>query len=181
VLSRLAGVALVLGIVPAAVFATGQFPLPQREEGVVPYPTRTLSAEEEWRDRMSVICGWEKEQAKSLERAFRRASTVADVQLLFEHAIHLGERSSAIFGRLRVPVAYRGEARGLRGLLRTKRNALEALLDALHAGKRPAFFRAARRLAAADVRSSRILTQLGIDGCGAKPVSLPERERVRIV
>jgi hypothetical protein len=181
VLSRLAAVVLVLGIVPAAVFATGQLPLRQREEGVVPYMPRTVSPEEQWRDRMGVICGWEKEQAKSLERAFRRASTVADVQLLFEHAIHLGERSSAIFGRLRVPLAYRREARELRGLLRAKRNALEGLLEALRAGKRPAFFRAARRLAAADVRSSRLLTQLGIAGCGVKPVSVPERERVRIV
>lgn len=180
-LSRLAAVVLVLGIVPAAVLATGQLPLRQREEGVVPYTARTVSAEEEWRDRMSVICGWEKEQAKSLERAFRRASTVADVELLFEQAIHLGERSSAIFGRLRVPLAYRRETRELSGLLRAKRNALEALLDALRAGKRPAFFRAARRLVAVDLRSSRLLTQLGIDGCGLKPVSVPERERVRIV
>jgi hypothetical protein len=181
VLWKLAAVALVLGIVPAAVLATGQLPTRQREEGVVPYTPRTVSAEEEWRERMGVICGWEKKQARSLGRAFRHASTLADVQLLFEHAIGLGERSSAIFGRLRVPLAYRREARELRGLLRTKRNALEALLDSLRAGKRGAFFQAANRLADADLRSSRLLTQLGIDGCVVKPVSVPERERIRIV
>jgi hypothetical protein len=34
---------------------------------------------------------------------------------------------------------------------------------------------------AADVKSSRLLAELGVAGCNVKPVSIPESERARIV
>jgi hypothetical protein len=180
-LARLAAVVLVLGAVPATLFAAGQLPLPEREQGVVPYETRTLSAETQWREHVNAICAWEKKQAKTLVRAFRRARTRADVELLLQHAIRLGEQSSAIFGRLHPPLVYRREATTLRRVFRSERAALANLLDAFRVGNRAAFYSAAKRLVAADQRSTRLLTELGVDGCGVRPIAVPERERIRTI
>ncbi len=179
--SRVAAVVFVLGVIPASLWAAGALPPEQAREDLVPFESRTTSAEEEWRARVGTICGWEQRQNRAFERAFRGAATLADVQLLFEAAIRLSDESLAIFGRLETPLQYRGEARTLRRLIRQERSGIKGALDALNAGQRAAFLRSVRDFVAADAKSSRLLVELGIDGCKVKPVTVPEGERARIV
>jgi hypothetical protein len=53
--------------------------------------------------------------------------------------------------------------------------------DAFKERRRGAFLRSVRRFVAADVKSSRLLAELGVAGCNVKPVSVPESERARVV
>jgi hypothetical protein len=181
VVSRVAAIVFVLGVIPASLWVAGVLPPEQARDDLVAFESRTTSAEQEWRARVGTICGWERQQNRAFERAFRKASTPADVQLLFEAAIRLSDESLAIFGRLKTPLQFRGEARTLRRLLREERNGIKNALDALNAGQRAAFLRSIKAFVEADAKSSRLLVELGIDGCKVQPVTVPEGERARIV
>ena len=181
-LPKLVTLVFVLGVVPGALWATGQLPPPHaREDLVSSLSPHKPDAETEWLQRVGAICVWERKRARALGKAFHRATTPADVRLLLESAIHLSERSAAVFKRLEAPFAYRREARTLRRLFRRERAAMRRAREAVEQQNRTAFFRALRALAEADAEGSRILGDLGVDGCGVKPVSVPERERVRTV
>jgi hypothetical protein len=181
VVLRVAAIIFVLGVIPASLWVAGVLPPEPAREDLVAFESRTTSAEEEWRSRVGTICGWERRQSRAFERAFSKASTPADVQLLFEAAVRLSDESLAIFSRLEPPLQYRGEARTLRRLLRQERDGIKDALDAFDAGQRAAFLRSIRNFVEADVKSSRLLAELGIDGCQVRPVTVPESERARIV
>jgi hypothetical protein len=181
VASRVAAIVFALGVIPASLWVAGVLPPEQAREDLVPFESRTTSAEEEWRARVGTICGWERRQNRAFERAFRKASTLRDVQLLFEAAIRLSDESLAIFSRLETPLEYKGEARTLRRLLGQERNGIKGALDALNAGQRAAFLRSIRDFIEADTKSSRLLVALGIDGCKVQPVTVTEGDQARIV
>ena len=76
VLVKLVVVAFALGVVPAALWATGNLPPPHaREDLVSQLSVPKLSAEEEWRQHVGAICGWQRKQVRTLGKAFRRAVT----------------------------------------------------------------------------------------------------------
>ena len=179
--SKLAAVVFVLGIVPGALWLGGVLPPPDSREDIVPYESRTISAEAEWRDHVGVICGWERQQGRAFEKAFRGASTPADVEFLFEAAIRLSDESLAIFNRLDTPFEYRREARTLRRLFWEERMGIKSALGAFKERRRTAFLRSVSRFVEADAKSSRLLAELGVDGCNVKPVTIPDSERARIV
>jgi hypothetical protein len=172
---------LVLGVVPATLWLAGFLPPPVARSDVVASETRTISEETAWRTRMGAICGWERKQGRTLEKVFRRASSPADVQLLFQEAIRLSDESLAMFKRLNTPLEYRREARTLQRLSWQERMAIKHALEAFKDGKRAAFVRAIRGLVVVDSKSSNLLAQLGIDGCNVKPVTVPQGSRDRIV
>src|SRR4051794_29348349 len=87
----------VLGIVPATLWLAGFLPPPEARSDVVASETRRTSEETAWRTRMGAICGWERKQGRALEKAFRRASSPADVQILFQEAIRLSDESLGMF------------------------------------------------------------------------------------
>jgi hypothetical protein len=180
-IAKLAAFAVVVGVVPAALWLAGLLPPPEARSDVVAGESRTTSEETAWRSRVGAICGWERKQARALEKAFRRASSPADFQLLFQEAIRLSDESLGIFKRLDTPLEYRREARTLRRLSWQERTATKHALEAFKEGKRAAFARAIRALVAVDSKSSNLLAQLGIDGCKVKPVTVPQGSRERIV
>jgi hypothetical protein len=171
----------VVGIVPATLWLAGLLPPPEARPDVVASESRPASEEAAWRLRMGAICGWERKQGRALEKAFRRASNPADVQLLFQEAIRLSDESLAILKRLDTPLEYHREARTLERLSWQERMAIKHALDAFKEGKRAPFGRAIRALVAADSKSSSLLAQLGVDGCNVKPVTVPQGSRERIV
>jgi hypothetical protein len=171
----------VLGIVPATLWLAGFLPPPEARSDVVASETRRTSEETAWRTRMGAICGWERKQGRALEKAFRRASSPADVQILFQEAIRLSDESLGMFKRLDTPLEYRREARTLQRLSRQERIAIKHALEALRDGRRAAFIRAIRAVVAADSKSSALLARLDIDGCKLKPVTVPQGSRERIV
>jgi hypothetical protein len=181
VASRVAAIAFVLGVIPVSLWVAGVLPPEPARDDLVAFESRTTSAEEQWRARVGTICGWERQQGRAFERAFRKASTPADVRLLFEAAVRLSEESLDIFGRLETPLQYRGEARTLRRLLREERNGIKNALDALNAGQRAVFVRSIRAFVEADAKSSRLLVELGIAGCKVQPVTVPEGDGAKIV
>jgi hypothetical protein len=181
VLAKLGAFLFVIGVVPATLWLTGLLPPPEARSDVVASESRTTSEETAWRKRMGAICGWERKQGRALEKAFRRASSPADVQLLFQEAIRLSDESLAILKRLDTPLEYRREARALQRLSWQERMAIKHALEAFKDGKRAAFVRAIRALVAADSKSSSLLAQLGIAGCNVKPVAVPQGSRERIV
>jgi hypothetical protein len=181
VFSRLAAVVFVLGVVPGSLWLGGVLPLPDLRQDIVPYESRTMGAEEEWRDHVSAICVWERQQGRAFKKAFRRAWSPDDIESLFNAALRLSDESLAIFDRLDTPFEYRREARTLRGLFWEERTGLKNARDAFSERRRGAFLRSVRRFVAADVKSSRLLTELGLAGCNVKPVSIPQSERARIV
>ena len=181
-LARIAAGFVVVGMVPGALWLTGLLPPPEARSDVVAYESRTTPVEKVWRDRVGAICGWERRQGRALEKAFRRASSLADVELLFREGLRLGDESLGMFNRLHTPLEYEREARTLKRLFRQEHRNLERALEAFKQGRRAAFVRAIRRFAAADAKSTRLLVQLGVDACGnVKPVTLPQRERERII
>ena len=94
----------------------------------------------------------------------------------------MGDESIGMFNRLETPLEYRRETRTLKRLFREERRNLKRALEAFKHGRRAPFLRAIRRFAAADVKSTRLLVQLGVDSCGnVKPVTLPQGQRERIV
>jgi hypothetical protein len=168
--------------VPAALWATGNLPPPHaREDLVSQLSVPKLSAEEEWRQHVGAICGWQRKQVRTLGKAFRRAVTPADFQLLLDNAIRLGERSTGIFERLRAPLTYRREARTLVRLFRRDNAALRRLADAADRQNRAALLRAFRQIARIETRISRIFVQFDIDRCRVKPVAVPDEGRAPIV
>jgi hypothetical protein len=182
VLAKLAAVALVLGIVPAALWAAGELPPPQaRVDLVRDLPEPELSAEEEWRQRVADLCGWQRKQARALGKAYRNAATPADFQLLLDNEIRLNERSTAIFRRLRAPLTYRREARTLLRLLQREDVALKRLAEAADGQSRAAFIRALRNIARVETRIGRVFSEFDIDGCRAKPVAAPDEDRAPAV
>jgi hypothetical protein len=178
---RLAAAIFVLGVIPASLWAAGVLPPDEPRQDLVPFESRTTSADAEWRARVGTICRWERQQGREFTRAYRRASSPADIELLFEAAIRLTDESLAIFNRLDAPLQYRAEARTLRRLLREERDGIQGALEALNAGRRAAFFKSVRTFVAADTKSSRLLVELGIAGCKVQPVTVPEGERARVV
>jgi hypothetical protein len=181
-LARIAAGVVVVGVVPGALWLAGLLPLPEARSDVVAYETRTTPEEQAWRQRVSAICGWERKQGRALQKAFRHASSPADVQLLFREGLRLGEESIGMFNRLDTPLEYQREARTLKRLFRLERRNLARALEAFKHRRRGAFLRAVRRFAAADAKSTQLLVQLGVDGCGnVKPVTLPQGQRERIV
>jgi hypothetical protein len=182
VLVKLAAVALVLGIVPAALWAAGDLPVPQAREDLVPsLSSPELSPENEWRQRVGAICGWQRKQTKTLGKAFRKVVTPADLELLLENAIRLGERSEAIFRRLHPPLTYRREARTLRRLFHRENTALRRFADAMETQNRGAFLHGLQEVARVDARIGQTFTQLGIDECRTKPLAVPDEGRAPIV
>ena len=177
-LAKLAAVAIVLGIVPAALWAAGELPPPHaRDDLVRELPEPKLSAEAEWRQRVGDVCGWQRRQAKALGKAFRQAVTPADFQLLLDNAIRLGERSTGIFSRLPAPLTYRREARTLVRLFRSENDALKQLADAAKGERRRAFVHAVRRISRVEERIGRLFADFDIERCKAKPVALPDEDR----
>jgi hypothetical protein len=181
VFSRLATVVFVLGVVPGSLWLGGVLPSPDSREDIVPYESRTIGAEEEWREHVSAICGWERQQARAFKKAFRRAWSPADIEFQFNAALRLSDQSLAIFNRLATPLEYTREARTLRLLLWEERTGIKNARDAFKDRRRGPFLRSVRRFVAADVKSSRLLAQLGVAGCTVKPLSIPESERARVV
>jgi len=179
--SRLAAVVFVLGVVPGSLWLGGALPPRDAREDIVPFEVRTISAEEEWRDHVSAICGWERQQGRAFRKAFRRASSPADVEFLFNASLRLSDESLAIFNRLDTPFEYRREVRTLRRLFWEERMGIKNARDAFKSRRRGAFLRGVRRFVEADAKSSRLLAQLGVDGCNVKPVSIPPNQRARIV
>jgi hypothetical protein len=181
-LARIAAGVVVVGMVPAALWLAGLLPPPEARSDVVAYESRTTPEETVWRDHVSAICHWERKQGRALEKAFRRASSPADVQLLFKEGLRLGDESIGMFNRLDTPLEYEREARTLTRLFREERRNLEQALEAFKHARRRAFVRAIRRFAAADAKSTQLLVQLGVESCGdVKPVTLPQGQRERIV
>jgi hypothetical protein len=181
-LARIAAGVVVVGVVPVALWVTGLLPIPEARSDVVAYESRTTSEEAAWRDHVGAICGWERKQGRALERAFRRASSPVDVELLFKEGLRLGDESLGIFKRLHTPLEYERETRTLERLFREEHRNLERAIEAFKHRRRAAFVRAIRRFAAADVKSTRLLVQLGVHACGnVKPVTLPQGQRERIV
>jgi hypothetical protein len=181
-LARIAAGVVVVGVVPGALWLAGLFPLPDARSDVVAYESRTTPEEAVWRNRVSAICGWERKQGRALQKAFRHASSPADVQLLFREGLRLGDESIGMFNRLETPLEYRREARTIKRLFRLERKNLEQALEAFKHGRRGPFLRAIRQFVAADAKSTELLVQLGVDGCGnVKPVTLPQGQRERIV
>jgi hypothetical protein len=178
---KLVAVVFVLGVVPGSLWLGGALPPPDAREDIVPFEVRTTSAENEWRDHVGAICGWERRQGRAFRKAFRRASSPADVVFLFNAALRLSDESLAIFNRLDTPFEYRREARTLRRLFWEERMGIKNARDAFKRSRRGAFLRGVRRFVEADVKSSRLLAQLGVDGCNVKPVSIPQNQRARIV
>jgi len=181
-LAKIAAGMVVVGMVPGALWLAGLLPPPEARSDVVAYDSRTTSDERLWRDHVSAICRWERKQGRALENAFRRASSPADVHLLFREALRLGDESIGMFNRLDTPLEYERETRTLTRLFRQEHRNLERALEAFKHGRRAAFLRAIRGFSAADARSTRLLVQLGVEGCGdVKPVTLPQGHRERIV
>jgi hypothetical protein len=181
VIAKVAAFLFVVGVAPAALWLAGLLPPPEARSDVVAYEARTTSDETAWRNRVSAICGWERKQGRALGKAFRKASSPVHFQLLFQEAIRLSDESLAIFKRLDTPLEYRREARSLQRLSWQERTAIRHALEAFKQGRRAAFVRAIRALVAVDSKSSSLLTQLGIDGCNVKPVTVPQGGRERIV
>jgi hypothetical protein len=181
VFSRLAAFAFVLAVVPGSLWLGGFLPPPDSREDIVPYESRTIGAEDEWRDHVSAICGWERQQGRAFQKAFRRAWSPADIEFLFNAALRLSDESLAIFNRLDTPFEFKSEARTLRRLFWEERMGLKNARDAFKDRKRGAFLKGVRRFVDADVKSSRLLSELGVAGCNVKPVSIPQSERARIV
>jgi hypothetical protein len=179
--AKVSAFVIVVGIVPATLWLAGFLPPPDARSDVVASETRTISEESAWRTRMGAICGWERKQGRALEKVFRRASSPADVRLLFQEAIRLSDESLAMFKRLDTPLEYRREARTLQRLSWQERMAIKHALEAFKDGKRAAFVRAIRALVAADSKTSRLLAQIGIGGCNVRPVTVPQGSRERIV
>jgi hypothetical protein len=179
--AKLAAFVFVVGVIPTALWVAGLLPPPEARSDLVASEARTTSEETAWRDRVSAICGWERKQGRSLEKAFRRASGPVDVEFLFKAAIDLSDESLGIFKRLDTPLEYRREARTLRRLSWQERMAIKHALEAFKQRRRAAFMRAIRALVAADTKSSRLLAQLGVDGCNVKPVTVPQGSRERVI
>jgi hypothetical protein len=181
-LARIAAGVVVVGMVPGALWLAGLLPPPEARSDVVAYDSRTTSDEALWREHVSEICRWERKQGRALEKAFRRASSPADVQLLFREGLRMGDESIGMFNRLDTPLEYERETRTLKRLFREEHRNLNGALEAFKHARRAAFLRAIRRFAAADAKSTKLLVQLGVDGCGnVKPVTLPQGQRERIV
>jgi hypothetical protein len=181
VFSRLAAVVFVLGVVPGSLWLGGVLPPPDSRGDIVPHESRTIGAEEEWRDHVGAICEWERQQGRAFKKAFRRAWSPADIEFQFNAALRLSDKSLAIFNRLDTPFEYRREARTLRRLFWEERMGIKDARDAFKVRRRGAFLRSVRRFVAADAKSSRLLAELGVAGCNVEPVSVPESERARIV
>ncbi len=179
--AKLAAFVFVVGVIPATLWVTGLLPPPEARSDIVASEARATPEETAWRQRVGAICVWERKQGRALEKAFRKASSPADVQLLFQEAIRLSDESLAMFKRLDTPLEYGREARTLQRLSWQERTAIKHALAAFKDGKRAAFIRAIRALVAADSKSSGLLAQLGIDGCDVKPVTVPQGSRERIV
>jgi hypothetical protein len=181
-LARIAAGVVVIGMVPGALWLAGLLPPPEARSDVVAYQSRTTPEETLWRNHVGEICRWERKQGRALEKAFRHASSPADVELLFREGLRLGDESIGMFNRLETPLEYRREARTLKRLFKEERGSLERALEAIEGGRRGPFLRAVRRFVDADAESTRLLAQLGVEGCGnVKPVTLPQGQRDRIV
>ena len=181
-LARIAAGLVVVGMVPGTLWLAGLLPPPEARSDLVAYESRTTPEETVWRAHVSAICRWERKQGRALAKAFRRASSPADVQLLFREGLRLGDESIGMFKRLDTPLEYQREARTLKRLFREEHRNLEQALEAFKHARRGAFLRAIRRFAAADAKSTQLLVQLGVEGCGnVKPVTLPQGQRERIV
>jgi hypothetical protein len=179
VLVKLAAAAVVLGIVPVALIVAGGLPSGPRAD-VVPFETRTVGAEEQWRERVGAICKWEMKQGKAFNRAFRRA-TVADGELLFKSLIRFNDESTAIFARLEAPLEFRRESKDVVRYLRQQSVALGDALRAFRDRRRAALVRSLRRFARAHARIDGLLVDLGVGGCGEQPITVPDANRVKIV
>jgi hypothetical protein len=179
--ARIAAVVIVVGVVPGALWVTGLLPPPEARSDVVPFESRTTSGQTAWSNRVSAICGWERKQVRAVRKAFRGASSPADVEFLFKAAIKLSDTSGAMFKRLDAPLGYRREIRTVQRLFRQERKAIEQALEAFKARRSAAFMRAIRRLVVADARTTRLLAQLGADGCRVPPITVPQGGGEKIV
>jgi hypothetical protein len=180
--AKLFAVALVLGLVAGALWLGGALQPPSPGD-VGPSLAGVEPARDEgdWAAKVGAICGWERRQNDALERAFRRAVTPRDVELYLESAMSLATRTAGVFDRLQPPFAYRREVRELRRLLWRQQRGLENMLAAFKRRDRRAFVGAVRQLVRFDERTAAIFADLGVDGCGVKPVDLPESSRTRVI
>ena len=179
-LAKVLAFALVLGIVPVALLAFGGLPAEPRKD-LVASEVRQVNSEQQWHDRVGAICGWQRKQVKLFKKAFRDVATLADVEFALKSAMRMIDDSRAIFSRLDPPIEFQREPRTLVRLLESESASLGAMAKAFHDQRRDAFVRSLRRFIRLDARSSALLNDLGGAGCGAKPITLPESQRVRIV
>jgi hypothetical protein len=180
VLAKVLAAVVVVAVVPGALLAFGELPAKARRD-LVTSETRPVDAEEVWQDRIGSICGWQRKQEKLFRKAFRYAATPIDVEFALKSAMRILDENRAIFSRLEPPFEFQREARSFVQSLRSERASLAALLKAFRERKRAAFERSLRRFLRADARSSNLLNELGGAGCRAKPVTVPNEQRVRTV
>lgn len=167
--------AALLAVVPVSLWLGGALPPPATPSA--PVDTIALNpglAEREWRERVSVICRWERKRMKSMARAFRHAAgTPADVMFLLDSALRLGRSSSAIFTRLEPPFAFRREAAELRRLAGRAQAAVEGMRDAIQDGRFRAFVRNAERIVRIEERKRVLFHDIGLKGCVPPPPEPP--------
>jgi hypothetical protein len=162
---RILAILLVLGAVPGALWAGGYLPPSDSRKTPVQSMADPGSVEAEWRNRVEVICTWERKRGRAITRAFRRVVSPADALFAFDSTIRLGRTSLAIFRRLNTPFAFQREVRELKRLLDREQRALVALRDALRAGNARALSRHAREIGRAEERKRAHFADLGLRGC----------------
>jgi hypothetical protein len=172
---RIVAILLVLGAVPGALWAGGYLPPPDSPKAPIQRTADPSLVEAEWRDRVEVICAWERKRGRAITKAFRRVVSPADALFAFDSTIRLGRTSLAIFRRLNTPFAFQREVRELKGLLEREQSALVALRDALRAGNARALSRHAQEITRAEVRKRAHFADLGLRGC-LPPARGPSRE-----
>jgi hypothetical protein len=179
-LAKVLAFALVLGIVPVTLVAFGGLPAEPRKD-LVDSEVRQVNAEEQWRDRVGAVCGWQRKQVKLFNKAFRDVATPADVEFALKGARQMIDDSQAIFSRLDPPFEFQRESRILVRLLQAESASLEAMTKAFHDLRRHAFVHSLRRFIRLDARSSALLNELGGAGCRAKPMTVPNSQRLHTV
>jgi hypothetical protein len=180
VLAKALVIVFVVGIVPIALLAFGGVPTEPRKD-LVASETRQDNAEEQWQDHVGAICAWQRKQVRLWRRAFRDVASPADIEFALKSAMRMIDESRAIFSRLDPPFEFQRESRTLVRLLARESTSLDAMIKAFHDRRQDAFVRSLGSFVRLDTRSSALLNELGGSGCRAKPVTVPNSQRVRIV
>jgi hypothetical protein len=181
VVAKILAALVVVAAVPAVLWAGGYLPPPTTSEAAADVVTSPRVAEEQWRDRMTAICEWERKRSKGLRNAFRNVSVPADAILVFRSAVRMGRESLAVIRRLETPFAYQREARQLERIISMEQDDLLAMLDALTEGKRNAVMRFARQIGRAEERKRSLYADMGIRGCLPRVPQLPEEPEAKSV
>jgi hypothetical protein len=168
------GAALV-AVVPVSLWLGGALPPPPQPSA--PVDTIALNpglAERQWRERVNVICRWERKRVKSLGKVFRgTVATPANVIFLLDGIVRLGRSSLGVFTRLEAPFAFRREARELRRLIRRSQTAIEGMRDGVQDHRLGMFLRNAERVVRIEKRKRALLHDIGLKGCVPPPPEPP--------